>query len=128
MGVPDMTSENESRFSPVKLEFRSPKELNRSSNLTGSERKVKDGVADVHNLIQKWKIANSTGMQIINTIANIKLQHIFKDDEEHTEKKQIPEELEAPCNELLVVVQRMEKILKKLEMTRNMFTGVLKLE
>lgn len=50
--------------------------MNRSGNLTGSERKIKDGVADVYNLIQKWRSGHSTGMKIVDEIANIKLQHM----------------------------------------------------
>ena len=50
--------------------------MNRSGNLTGSERKIKDGVADVYNLIQKWRSGYSAGMEIVDEIANIKLQHM----------------------------------------------------
>ncbi len=45
-------------------------------NLTGSARKVKDGVADWHNYIDKWNTHNSTGTKLIKDIANIKLEAV----------------------------------------------------
>ncbi|XP_071153570.1 cyclin-dependent kinase 2-interacting protein-like [Mytilus edulis] len=118
-----MTNENESRFSPVKKHGqRNLKEHNKSGNLTGSERQIKDGVADVYNLIQKWKNANSDGMHIIDTIANIKLQHVYKENKDETlQNGSIPEELEAQCTSLLSIIQKMEKIVKKLEVTSAIF-------
>ncbi|XP_063423242.1 cyclin-dependent kinase 2-interacting protein-like isoform X3 [Mytilus trossulus] len=125
-----MTNENESRFSPVKKHGqRNVKEHNKSGNLTGSERQIKDGVADVYNLIQKWKNANSDGMHIIDTIANIKLQHVYKENKDETlPNGSIPEELEAQCTSLLSIIQKMEKIVKKLSGTSAMFVGVMKLQ
>ena len=70
----NINANNTFKFSIFFLE--SPRNLNRSGNLTGSERKIKDGVADVYNLIQKWRSGYSAGMKIVDEIANIKLQHM----------------------------------------------------
>ncbi|KAH3851312.1 hypothetical protein DPMN_093792 [Dreissena polymorpha] len=47
---------------------------NLSGTLTGSARKLKDGAADLHNYILKWRVLNTEGADIVNEIANIKLE------------------------------------------------------
>ena len=46
-------------------------------NLTGSLRKVKDSVADIHNLVLKWNNHNIEGLTVIEEIANIKLESVY---------------------------------------------------
>ena len=45
----------------------------RQGNLTGSARKLKDGAADLHNLLEKWNVLHIDGNNIVNEIATIKL-------------------------------------------------------
>ena len=46
-------------------------------NLTGSARKVKDAVADLHNNIQKWEAHNSKGAALISKISNAKMEAVY---------------------------------------------------
>uniref|UniRef100_A0A3P8W5E6 Cyclin dependent kinase 2 interacting protein n=1 Tax=Cynoglossus semilaevis TaxID=244447 RepID=A0A3P8W5E6_CYNSE len=43
------------------------------SAITGSARKIKDNMADWHNLMLKWEKLNDTGFNIITNISNMRL-------------------------------------------------------
>lgn len=45
-------------------------------NLTGSERKLKDGAADLNNYVEKWSSLNAIGCNLISEISNIKVDRM----------------------------------------------------
>ncbi|XP_041352395.1 cyclin-dependent kinase 2-interacting protein-like [Gigantopelta aegis] len=98
-------------------------------NLTGSLRKVKDGVADIHNLVIKWNKHHMDGLVIIKEIANIKLESVFNRDSEDAENPvpSMPSSLEPLCEKLLNIYQSLEKVVKKLDRVRSVLIGVQKL-
>ena len=49
----------------------------RQGNLTGSARKLKDGAADLHNLVERWNTLHIDGTNIVNEIARIKLDCMY---------------------------------------------------
>lgn len=125
---------SEDRFSPVKTKG-SPGSIHKSASLTGSHRKVKDTAADLHNLCQKWRKLNNEGATVINEVANAKLQAIFKEeeserseDEASATKTGMPEVLEDHCNKLLETVEKMRKLIDKMEAMSEILKGVADLE
>ena len=50
-------------------------------NLTGISRQRKDKAADFVNAIAKWEVANAEGSNLVNKIANAKLEHVFSAEE-----------------------------------------------
>ncbi|KAK3092473.1 hypothetical protein FSP39_003277 [Pinctada imbricata] len=101
-----------------------------SGNLTGSARKVKDGAADLHNTIQKWSKYNSESLDIVNEIANIKLNTIFEQEKEENDGKSlpIPEELEPLCTQLSEYLEKFDRLVSKIEALALMFHGIKNLE
>ncbi|XP_060078939.1 cyclin-dependent kinase 2-interacting protein-like [Ylistrum balloti] len=125
---------DDERFSPVKSKG-SPASIQKSATLTGSCRKVKDTVADLHNLCQKWLKFNNEGSAAINEIANVKLQAIFKEEEskrnedgEALTKTEMPEVLEDHCTKVLGIVDKMRKLVDKMEAMAGILHGVADLE
>ncbi|XP_033733695.1 cyclin-dependent kinase 2-interacting protein-like [Pecten maximus] len=124
---------SDDNFSPVKAKG-SPASIQKSANLTGSHRKVKDTTADLHNLCQKWLKFNSEGTDIINKIANVKLKAIFKEDSKRNKdevlltKTEIPEELEDYCKKVFGIIGNMRKLVDKMEVMLEVFNGVADLE
>ena len=51
----------------------SPKYSSKTANLTGNERQIKDGCADIYNAIQKWTKTNREGTETITDMANIRI-------------------------------------------------------
>lgn len=47
--------------------------VNKAVNLTGNARKVRDGVADLFNLIQEWNAHHITGSKLLTNISDLKL-------------------------------------------------------
>lgn len=45
----------------------------RHGELTGFPRKIKDAMADVHNLIQKWEKLKNIGLNVLSDLANLKI-------------------------------------------------------
>lgn len=54
----------------------SPKSTNKTANLTGNERQVKDGCADIYNAVQKWSKINREGTDVITEMANIRISFL----------------------------------------------------
>jgi len=52
----------------------SPIRQHSQGNLTGSERKLKDGAADLNNYMDKWSLLNTEGSNLISDMANLKLE------------------------------------------------------
>ncbi|XP_072895804.1 cyclin-dependent kinase 2-interacting protein isoform X2 [Hemitrygon akajei] len=98
----------------------------RKPDLSNSSRKIKDNAADWHNLILKWETYNNEGFSLANKIVNIKLNHksgetrqeISDDDfTAHHEKATLEynKELEEHCTELLYFLDKMNKLVLKME-------------
>ncbi|XP_052765871.1 cyclin-dependent kinase 2-interacting protein-like [Mya arenaria] len=112
-------------FSPVKISVPSPRQ---QGNLTGSARKLKDGAADIYNQLQKWRSLNTDGVDIVNEIANIKLDKILSKNEDTTSHDLLPEALMPLCDKLYSVFVKMEKVLSRLSGLVEMARGVSELE
>ncbi|KAK6180945.1 hypothetical protein SNE40_008906 [Patella caerulea] len=111
-------------FSPIK----SPVAELPKGNLTGKPRKLKDGAADVHNLILTWKGLNIDGTNLFNQIANIKLEKVFQvDGETEEEKCNLPSNLEPLCEQLLKLHKDMKKVVVKLVRISEMIKGIIEL-
>lgn len=54
----------------------SPKSSSKTANLTGNERQIKDGCADIYNAVQKWTKINREGTDVITEIANIRISFL----------------------------------------------------
>lgn len=98
------------QFSPVTV---TPTRSPLKGNLTGLARKVKDSVADWHNVIQKWEVKNTKGTNIVNRIANIKLGTIADPDDSPSDMmpSTMTDELGKMVEELEEVVLAMKKSL-----------------
>ncbi|XP_075047970.1 cyclin-dependent kinase 2-interacting protein [Mixophyes fleayi] len=103
--------------------------------LTGSARKIKDNVADWHNLMLKWETCNDTAFSAASKIVNLKistlsyekmlLDHTLPSNENADKNK---EELERLCSELLDLLENMKQIQMKMEKLSSTFKGVCELE
>ncbi|XP_051878342.1 cyclin-dependent kinase 2-interacting protein isoform X2 [Pristis pectinata] len=103
----------------------------RKTDLNNSSRKIKDNAADWHNLILKWETYNDAGFSIANKIVNIKLNHKSNqtrqepsdgddDDDDFTAHRgkatlEYNKELEQHCTELLNFLNKMIKLVLKME-------------
>ncbi|XP_067098799.1 cyclin-dependent kinase 2-interacting protein [Osmerus mordax] len=113
----------------------------RKTAVTGSARKLKDNAADWHNLILKWDKLNDEGSTIANKIVNLGIskgsqqQHnMMLEDLEGSISTNTEEtaghsrELEEECSKLLAVVDRMSRVVSKMEKLVSTGKGVLELE
>ncbi|XP_069772556.1 cyclin-dependent kinase 2-interacting protein [Narcine bancroftii] len=97
----------------------------RKPGLNNSSRKIKDNAADWHNLILKWETYNDVGFSLANKIVNMKLNHKsgetkqeLSDDDDFTVKYGkaiLDKELEERCIELLNFLDKMIKLVLKME-------------
>ncbi|XP_061174758.1 cyclin-dependent kinase 2-interacting protein-like [Saccostrea echinata] len=112
-------------FSPVRLN--NVVKSNKTANLTGNERQIKDGCADIHNAIQKWTKTNRDGTETITEIANIRISHILQSEEENTEKPDNSHDilkLESLCENMQSCVQKLKKVVLKIDTVAAKFQGV----
>ncbi|XP_062596564.1 cyclin-dependent kinase 2-interacting protein-like [Saccostrea cucullata] len=119
-------------FSPVRLN--NVAKSSKTANLTGNERQIKDGCADLHNAIQKWTKTNREGTEIITEIANIRISTpviLFflrlQSEEENTEKPDNSTDilkLESLCENLQSCVQKLKKVVLKIGTVAAKFQGV----
>ncbi|KAJ7990939.1 hypothetical protein DPEC_G00292080 [Dallia pectoralis] len=113
------------------------------SAVTGSARKVKDNAADWHNLILKWDRLNDEGTTIANNIVNLGLSKEISSHEKmqvtmESQESSSPSgpdkaienssELEEMCNNLLGIVDKMTRIVSKMEKFVSSERGIIDLE
>ncbi|XP_025104009.1 cyclin-dependent kinase 2-interacting protein-like [Pomacea canaliculata] len=115
----------DSSFSP----FKSPASKlgdDKGHRLTGLQCKLKDSVADVHNLLLKWTALNRDGAAIISEITACKMDIQSKNvaDDSQTNNSFLPLSLEPKCEALLAVCRSMEKIVNKLESLSSTIQGL----
>ncbi|XP_072283673.1 cyclin-dependent kinase 2-interacting protein [Pyxicephalus adspersus] len=103
--------------------------------LTGSARKIKDNVADWHNLMLKWENLNDSAFGLASKIVNLRVsllsyEKMLVDDTSPTNENihQDKEELERMCSELVDILQSMHQIQMKMEKLTSTFKGVCDLE
>ncbi|XP_062974144.1 cyclin-dependent kinase 2-interacting protein [Elgaria multicarinata webbii] len=111
----------------------------RTPALSVSARKIKDNVADWHNLMMKWETLNDNGFTTATKIVNIKIAKEFKDRKLEIEYDNIASEpgrlsldhnveLEECCTELLGIFKNMAKIHQKMEKLCSTTKGICDLE
>lgn len=113
-------------FSPVRVS-NSPKSTNKTANLTGNERQVKDGCADIYNAVQKWSKINREGTDVITEMANIRISFLLQSNEDYAERPDNSsdlQKLESLCDDLHSCVQKLKKIVLKMKAVANKFHGV----
>lgn len=81
----------------------------RHGQLTGFPRRIKDNVADIFNLVQKWKKLNSDGFNILTDVCNLKIASRDSD-----EASCYPDGLEELCSKLTGVYGQMKTISEKM--------------
>lgn len=113
-------------FSPVRVS-NSPKSTNKTANLTGNERQVKDGCADIYNAVQKWSKINREGTDVITEMANIRISFLLQCSEDYAERPDNSsdlQKLESLCEDLHSCVQKLKKLVLKMKAVANKFNGV----
>lgn len=113
-------------FSPVRVSD-SPKSTNKTANLTGNERQVKDGCADIYNAVQKWSKINREGTDVITEMANIRISFLLQSNEDYAERPDNSsdlQKLESLCEDLHSCVQKLKKLVLKMKAVANKFNGV----
>nr|XP_011446802.2 cyclin-dependent kinase 2-interacting protein [Crassostrea gigas] len=113
-------------FSPVRVS-NSPKSTNKTANLTGNERQVKDGCADIYNAVQKWSKINREGTDVITEMANIRISFLLQSNEDYAERPDNSsdlQKLESLCEDLHSCVQKLKKLVLKMKAVANKFSGV----
>lgn len=113
-------------FSPVRVS-NSPKSTNKTANLTGNERQVKDGCADIYNAVQKWSKINREGTDVITEMANIRISFLLQSSEDYAERPDNSsdlQKLESLCEDLHSCVQKLKKLVLKMKAVANKFNGV----
>lgn len=113
-------------FSPVRVS-NSPKSTNKTANLTGNERQVKDGCADIYNAVQKWSKINREGTDVITEMANIRISFLLQSSEDNAERPDNSsdlQKLESLCEDLHSCVQKLKKLVLKMKAVANKFNGV----
>lgn len=113
-------------FSPVRVS-NSPKSSNKTANLTGNERQIKDGCADIYNAVQKWSKINREGTDVITEMANIRINFLLQSSEDNAERPDNSsdlQKLESLCDDLHSCVQKLKKIVLKMKAVANKFHGV----
>lgn len=113
-------------FSPVRVS-NSPKSSNKTANLTGNERQIKDGCADIYNAVQKWSKINREGTDVITEMANIRIIFLLQSSEDNAERPDNSsdlQKLESLCDDLHSCVQKLKKLVLKMKAVANKFNGV----
>lgn len=113
-------------FSPVRVS-NSPKSSNKTANLTGNERQIKDGCADIYNAVQKWSKINREGTDVITEMANIRISFLLQSSEDNAERPDNSsdlQKLESLCDDLHSCVQKLKKLVLKMKAVANKFNGV----
>lgn len=113
-------------FSPVRVS-NSPKSSNKTANLTGNERQIKDGCADIYNAVQKWSKINREGTDVITEMANIRISFLLQSNEDYAERPDNSsdlQKLESLCEDLHSCVQKLKKLVLKMKAVANKFNGV----
>lgn len=113
-------------FSPVRVS-NSPKSTNKTANLTGNERQIKDGCADIYNAVQKWSKINREGTDVITEMANIRISFLLQSNEDYAERPDNSsdlQKLESLCEDLHSCVQKLKKLVLKMKAVANKFNGV----
>lgn len=113
-------------FSPVRVS-NSPKSSNKTANLTGNERQIKDGCADIYNAVQKWSKINREGTDVITEMANIRINFLLQSSEDNAERPDNSsdlQKLESLCDDLHSCVQKLKKLVLKMKAVANKFNGV----
>lgn len=113
-------------FSPVRVS-NSPKSTNKTANLTGNERQIKDGCADIYNAVQKWSKINREGTDVITEMANIRINFLLQSSEDNAEQPDNSsdlQKLESLCEDLHSCVQKLKKLVLKMKAVANKFNGV----
>lgn len=113
-------------FSPVRVS-NSPKSSNKTANLTGNERQIKDGCADIYNAVQKWSKINREGTDVITDMANISINFLLQSNEDYAERPDNSsdlQKLESLCEDLHSCVQKLKKLVLKMKAVANKFNGV----
>lgn len=113
-------------FSPVRVS-NSPKSTNKTANLTGNERQIKDGCADIYNAVQKWSKINREGTDVITEMANIRIIFLLQSSEDNAERPDNSsdlQKLESLCDDLHSCVQKLKKLVLKMKAVANKFNGV----
>ncbi|XP_039597300.1 cyclin-dependent kinase 2-interacting protein [Polypterus senegalus] len=101
---------------------------NRKPILNNSARKIKDNAADWHNLILKWDKFNDEGFTAANKAVNIKISkdaqtvanvELDCDGSSVTQKSsnvsETNQDLEECCTQLLEILEKMTRIVTKME-------------
>ncbi|XP_071441318.1 cyclin-dependent kinase 2-interacting protein-like [Hetaerina americana] len=111
--------DEEVKFSPVFVRQSPVSRTPQRGNITGNPRKVRDTVADLYNLVQKWNSSHLAGAEILAKIHCLKMSTM--DPMAKDEKDVYPEgiqyycdSLENVCKELTGIVNRMELCSKQL--------------
>lgn len=105
----------------------SPKSSNKTANLTGNERQIKDGCADIYNAVQKWSKINREGTDVITEMANIRISFLLQSSEDNAERPDNSsdlQKLESLCEDLHSCVQKLKKLVLKMKAVANKFNGV----
>lgn len=113
-------------FSPVRVS-NSPKSSSKTANLTGNERQIKDGCADIYNAVQKWTKINREGTDVITEMANIRISFLLQSNEENAERPDNSsdlQKLESLCEDLHSCVQKLKKLVLKMKAVANKYHGV----
>ncbi|XP_041070351.1 cyclin-dependent kinase 2-interacting protein [Carcharodon carcharias] len=113
----------------------------RKKDMNNSARKIKDIAADWHNFMLKWETFNDTGFSIANKIVNIKLSNqresgirleAFEGEDANSNlgkaNFQYNTELEECCTELLNILDKMVKLVLKMERLCATMKGILDLD
>ena len=95
-------------------------------HLTGSERKIRDCAADIHNSIEKWDDYNVEGSDILSELANLKLQKMFNSEGKDLSTAKAC--LQDSCDKLEKVINKLEKVLRKMEKYISHIHGIANLQ
>lgn len=90
--------------------------------LTGIPRKIRDGVADIYNCIQKWETLKNKGFNIATNIANLKIEKRRND-----ERSCYPDGLDALCHDFKVVVDDMQQLQTKMCAVNDQFEKIARM-
>uniref|UniRef100_A0A4W3J9E2 Cyclin dependent kinase 2 interacting protein n=1 Tax=Callorhinchus milii TaxID=7868 RepID=A0A4W3J9E2_CALMI len=124
------------------LLYQSPGSITpRKADLINSARKLKDNAADWHNFMLKWENINDAGFSIANRIVNIKLGTRIEspdkletlegdgnDSHRGNAHVQYNKELEECCTELQDLLDKMAKLVLKMERLSSTMKGICELE
>ncbi|XP_035023355.1 cyclin-dependent kinase 2-interacting protein [Hippoglossus stenolepis] len=101
------------------------------SAVTASARKIKDNVADWHNLMLRWEKLNENGFCVAANIVNIKLSRNKQQqlvDESSSSSSTPALELQEECSKLHDIVVKMVAMVTKMEHLMTSQRGIRDLE